>query len=230
MISTSNEPAWRGAHRTLAAAAAEELRRRILSGQYPGGSQLRQANLSRELGISRIPIREALVQLDAEGLVRILPHRGTFVSQLSVSDIGELFGLRALLEPRLLRASAPKLSADDFAALDEILTEYSAELGDRYVIRWGELNSALHGLLYKWAELPRTMSIVESLLRNTERHTCMQLVFTDGLERAETEHGEIVAMCRRRAFDEASALLGEHIRNAADTLIAYINAQSGTVE
>ena len=230
MNSSPDVPTWRGAHRTLAAAAADELRRRILSGQYPGGSQLRQANLSRELGISRIPIREALVQLDAEGLVRIVPHRGTFVAQLSVPEIEELFGLRALLEPRLLQASAPKLNANDFAALDEILSEYSSELRDRHVVRWGELNTTLHSLLYKWAEMPRTASIVASLLRNTERHTCMQLVFTDGLERAETEHAEIVALCRRRAFDEASALLAEHIRNAADTLVAYINAQSGVVE
>ena len=149
VTSSLGEPTWRSAHRTLAAAAAAELRRRILSGQYPGGSQLRQANLSRELGISRIPIREALVQLDAEGLVRIVPHRGTFVSQLSVPEIEELFGLRALLEPRLLLASAPKLNANDFAALDAILSEYSDELRDRHVVRWGELNSALHALLYK---------------------------------------------------------------------------------
>lgn len=230
MNTVPDGPNWLGAHRTLAAAAADELRRRILSGQYPGGCQLRQADLSHDFEISRIPIREALVQLDAEGLVRIVPHRGTFVAQLSVPEIAELFSLRALLEPRLLQASAPKLNSKDFAALDAILSEYSYELRDRHVVRWGELNSALHSLLYKWAELPRTASIVASLLRNTERHTCMQLVFTDGLERAETEHAEIVALCRRGAFEEASAFLAEHIRNVADTLIAYINTQSGVVE
>ena len=214
------------AHRTLAAAAAEEVRRRILSAKYPAGSQLRQHVLSHELGISRIPIREALVQLEAEGLVRIIPHRGAVVVELSVQDIEELFKLRALLEPSLLRAAAPRLTPQDFTALDAILSEYGAELRDQHVARWGELNTALHALLYARAEQPRTAAIVSSLLRGTERYTCMQLAFTGKFELAEQEHAEIVALCRRGALDDACALLAEHISNAGISLIAYIKAQS----
>jgi DNA-binding GntR family transcriptional regulator len=213
-------------HRTLASAAAEEMRRRILAGEYPGGHQLRQDALSRDLGISRIPLREALVQLESEGLVKIVPHRGAVVAELSVGEIEELFGLRALLEPRLLRASAPNLTAVDFAALEAILSEYSAELRSHRVARWGELNTALHALLYSRAEQPRTAAIVVSLLRNTERHTRMQLAFTDGLARAEAEHAEIVALCRRGEIEAAAALLAAHVRNAGETLVAYIRARS----
>jgi DNA-binding GntR family transcriptional regulator len=229
MTSRSDETSVLGGHRTLAAAAAEELRRRILSGQYAGGTRLNQASLSREIGISRIPLREAFVQLDVEGLIKIVPHHGALVVELSVSEIEELFALRALLEPRLLLASAPKLEMKDFIALEKILTEYSSELRNNHVVRWGELNTALHSLLYKRADLPRTATIVGSLLRNTERHTCMQLAFTDGLERAEAEHAKIVALCRKGAFDEACAVLEEHIRNAATTLVAYLNTKSTTL-
>lgn len=213
-------------HRTLAAAAADQMRRRILSGEYAGNSQLRQEALSRELGISRIPLREALVQLESEGLVKIVPHRGAVVAELSVGEIEELFGLRALLEPRLLRASAPNLTADDYGELDSILSEYSVELRRHRVARWGELNTALHALLYSRAELPRTAAIVSSLLRNAERYTRMQLAFTDGLRRAEWEHAQMVALCRSQDIDAAAATLEEHIRNAGASLVLYITARA----
>ena len=102
----------------MALAAADELRRRITNGDYPEGFQLKQDALAEDFGMSRIPIREALVQLESEGFVRILPHRGAQVSELSPAEIRELFELRALLEPRLLRLSGPRLTAEDYRALD----------------------------------------------------------------------------------------------------------------
>jgi DNA-binding GntR family transcriptional regulator len=110
-------------HRTRVEAAAEELRRRILDGEFPEGFQLRQDALAAEFGISRIPIREALFQLEAEGLVIIHPHRGAIVSALSAAEVEEIYELRALLEPRLLASSAPKLTPEDYRAIDAILDE-----------------------------------------------------------------------------------------------------------
>ncbi len=94
-------------HRTLSGALLEEIRQAILSGRYPAGSQLRQDALAETYGVSRIPIREALFQLEAEGLVRIVPQKGAIVSELSQAEIDDVFELRALLEPRLYRRSAP---------------------------------------------------------------------------------------------------------------------------
>src|SRR5687768_12544890 len=96
-------------HRTLSAAILDQLRKAILDGTYPAGAQLRQDALAETFGVSRIPIREALFQLDAEGLVRIVPQKGAVVSELSVDEIDDVFALRRLLEPRLLAASIPLL-------------------------------------------------------------------------------------------------------------------------
>src|SRR4051794_17273624 len=90
-------------HRTIASAVAGNLRERILDGDFKAGSPLRQDALASEFGVSRIPIREALMQLEAEGLVKIHPHRGAIISELSTEEVQELFALRALLEPRLLK-------------------------------------------------------------------------------------------------------------------------------
>ncbi|HTN98462.1 MAG TPA: GntR family transcriptional regulator, partial [Nordella sp.] len=117
-IKSETRPVGKGLHhRTIASAVVDALRRRILDGEFAAGAQLRQDSLAKEFGVSRIPIREALLQLDAEGLVKILPHRGAVVSELSVAEIKELFDLRALLEPRLLRLSAPHLTEKDYAEL-----------------------------------------------------------------------------------------------------------------
>ncbi|HEY7690641.1 MAG TPA: GntR family transcriptional regulator [Dongiaceae bacterium] len=205
-------------HRTRVEAAADELRRRILDGEFPEGFQLRQDALAAEFGISRIPIREALFQLEAEGLVNIHPHRGAIVSALSAAEVEEIYELRALLEPRLLASSAPKLTADDYRAIDAILDEYSAELRADHVGRWGELNTALHGLLYRHADQPRTAAIVAALLQNADRYTRMHISVTQGRERAEREHAGIVKLCRKGDVQSACALLEEHIRNAGKQL------------
>jgi DNA-binding GntR family transcriptional regulator len=214
------------ARRTVAQAAADEIRQRILDGRYMDGHQLRQDRLAEELGISRIPIREAFVLLEGEGLVRIVPHRGAVVASLSAEEIDELFQLRALLEPRLLRQSVPLLGERDFAELAVILDEYDLALRLGRTARWGELNSRLHSCLYKHASQPRTASIVNTLLQGTDRYTRMQLALTDGVNRAHREHTELVDLCRSGRVEQACALLGDHILNAGTALQAFIAEHS----
>jgi len=106
----------------------EALREKILRGEYPEGAPLRQDTLAAELGVSRIPVREALRQLEAEGLVTFVPHFGAVVSSLSLSEIKELFELRALLETDLLRRAIPRIREEDLDRADEILDQYDAAI------------------------------------------------------------------------------------------------------
>lgn len=100
-------------HKTVSAAVADSLRQQILNGDLPPGVQLRQDALAEEFGISRIPIREALLHLEASNLVKIMPHRGAVVSGLSLQEVEDIFQLRVQLEPQLLLLSAPHLSHDE---------------------------------------------------------------------------------------------------------------------
>jgi len=207
------------AHRTVAATAAEAIRRKIFEGQLKDGEPLRQDLLAAEFGISRTPVREALVQLEAEGLVKIEPHKGAVVAGASLAGIQETFELRELLEPILLERSAPRLTDEEFRAIDGVLNEYSAELRNQNVKRWGELNTRLHAMLYARAERPQTQAIVDKLLIASDRFTRLQLLLTDGLERAEREHAEIVTLCRRGDYRAAATALAQHIRAVKDALI-----------
>jgi DNA-binding GntR family transcriptional regulator len=210
-------------HRTISASVAEELRRRIVDGEFQAGFQLRQEALAVEFGISRIPVREALVQLEAEGLVKIHPHRGAIVSALSPEEVEELFELRALLEPRLLKASAPHLTEADYERLKGILQEYSSELHAMHVSRWGELNREFHMVLYQHAGQPRSVAIVANLLQECDRHTRLQLTLTDGRARAEAEHDQLLRLCAEGQIGSACKLLKTHIENAGKSLLKYLS-------
>jgi DNA-binding GntR family transcriptional regulator len=207
---------------TRAVACADAIRQRILDGSYAGGMQLRQDALAEELGVSRIPVREALVQLEAEGLIKIHPHRGAIVTEISAQEISELFEMRALLEPRLLELSAPNLSADDYTEIRAILKEYASELKGLHIDRWGALNTALHALLYRHAKRPRMEYTVQQLLAASDRYTRMQLYYTDGQERAEREHELIVDLCAQAQYTTAAELLRVHIVHSGEDLSRLI--------
>lgn len=209
-----------GIVRTVASQAAEEIRSRILTGEYEAGLPLRQEALANELKISRIPVREALLELEAEGLVRITPHKGAVVAEFSGEEIEELFELRAFLEPRLLAMSAPALTATDFEQLDLIQEEYSAHMRATNVANWGALNTRLHLLLYHHAKRPRMQAIVSGLLSNSDRYTRVYLSATGQLRRAELEHAQIIDLCRTGRFEEASRFLEMHIVEVGKALIA----------
>jgi len=222
--STLPKPAQKSLqHRTISASVAEELRRRIVDGEFQAGFQLRQEALAVEFGVSRIPVREALMQLEAEGLVKIHPHRGAIVSALSPSEVEELFALRALLEPRLLKASAPRLAEAEYGRLKDILQEYSSELHAMHVGRWGELNREFHMLLYQHAGQPRSLAIVANLLQECDRHTRLQLALTDGRAQAEAEHNELLRLCVSGDINAACKLLKAHIEGAGKSLLRYLN-------
>ncbi len=197
--------------RTLAAAIIDRLRQDILAGAYSPGTQLRQDALAAAYGVSRIPVREALLQLEAEGLVQIEPHKGAVVTPISREEIDDVFALRLLLEPRLLRASLPHLTAEDGEALGRIQHAFAAAIAAGDAGRWGELNAALHMAMYARARQPRTLAVVASLLQTSERYTRLQLATQDAWQRAEREHAALVGFCRAGDADGAVALLEQHI-------------------
>jgi len=220
-------------HKTIAAAVASELRRRIVSGSFAGGVQLRQDMLAREFDVSRVPVREALVQLESEGLVKIHAHRGAVVSAPSLDEIREVFELRELLEPRLLLESAPKLTAEDFEELQEIAARYVESRAAGDVASCAELNTEFHLGLYRHTGRSRTLSIVAGLLRDSERHTRLQLNYDENKDTAIADDARILALCSTQRYPEASEVMRLHIRAAAASFaesMALMNRDGPAVE
>lgn len=216
-------PAARRLRRTTTVeAAADELRRLILAGTFPAGHALRQDAVADALGTSRIPVREALRLLAAEGLVVIHPHRGAVVSTLSPAEIAELFDLRALLEPDLLRHAVPLQGAADHADAGRILASYAAAIAQRNVDAWGELNTEFHLALYRPAKRPQTLAVVRMLLANTDRYTRLQLALADGTARAQEEHAEMLLLCRTSDAAGAARLARRHVLGVKRDLLRLL--------
>jgi DNA-binding GntR family transcriptional regulator len=213
-------------HRTLSSAIVDRLRQEILDGRYAAGSQLRQDALAQAFEVSRIPVREALFQLEAEGFVRIVPHKGAIVSGLSLDEINDVFDLRKLLEPRLLASSVPALTARDFAAVADMETAFEEAMAARDIGRWGVLNADFHLALYARATQPRTLSIVAGLLQTSDRYTRLQLQRDSSIERAQAEHNELIRLCREARMKEAARLLVDHIELVRRDLVAFLNERA----
>ncbi|MGC2089609.1 MAG: GntR family transcriptional regulator [Candidatus Acidiferrales bacterium] len=207
---------------SLASAVADKLRGMIIHGDVQEGEQLRQDAIAADFQVSRIPVREALRQLEAEGLIKIVAHRGAVVSALSADEIEELFDIRALLECAVLKVSIPNLTEADFEKAESILETYEKALWMKEVGTWGRLNWQFHSTLYSRANRPHFMSIIKLLNNNGDRYTRLQLYLTQAFERAKQEHRALLELCRKREAAGASDLLEKHIHNAGSMLKEFV--------
>ncbi len=204
---------------SLTSAVADKLRDQIIRGEIPEGAQLRQDAIATQYQVSRIPVREALRQLDAEGLIAIVPNRGAVVPALSPDDIEELFSIRALLEPEVLKLSIPHLTEEDCSEAEAVLRKYVSELRrEDHLSAWGRLNWQFHSILYSRANQPRFLAIIRNVNNSGERYTRLQLYLTHGMKRANEEHHQMLELCRQRDVAAACKLLRQHIQYAGESL------------
>lgn len=217
-------------YKTRAQYVADDLRHRILSGEFKGGTQLRQDALAGDYEVSRIPVREALLILESEGLVEFYPHRGAFTTELSVTMIRELFDLRVLLETHLLQHAIPNMTTRMLDHAEAILREYDAALDSGSQIdNWSEYNFAFHKTLYSPSNLPEAMNLVTQLNTRSDRYIRMQLLYTQAIEKAEREHHALLELSRQGNVDEACDLLRRHILDACESIVSLLENQ-GQVE
>ena len=207
---------------TVVQMALDEIRDRIVRGIYPEGKPLRQDALAAELGVSRIPVREALRQLEAEGLVAFFADRGAIVASLSLAEIEEVFALRALIEADLLRKAIPHLHTEHLHRAGEILTAFNRALQDRDVGTYGTLNWEFHHTLYAQAGRPLTLAVAQRLHQNADRYTRVQLALTQGGSQARLEHRAILAAARRKDVQAACSMLRVHIIGAGARLLTFL--------
>jgi DNA-binding GntR family transcriptional regulator len=190
---------------------------------------LRQDALADELGVSRIPVREALRQLEAEGLVTFSPHRGAVVSSLSLEEIDELFQLRADIECELLRRAVPVMTTEQLDRANDVLDEFEDALQAGEATRWGPLNWHFHAALYAPANRNFTMGVLQKLHQHSDRYFRMQLLLANGGATADAEHRAIAAAVAEKDVSAACRLMRAHILGAGSSLVTLLQQQRGVV-
>lgn len=186
----------------------DALRNEILSGLLKGGEQLRQDALAARFGVSKIPVREALSRLEAEGLVAFSRNRGATVVDLSPPEVLELFDIRIALECRAIFLAVPDMTESDFALMSEILERYDRASDPQ---EWSELNQAFHDALYAPCDRPRLLGLVHSNLKNISRFLRVLISSAVGKEQPIDEHRVLLEACRRGEAEAAATLLEKHI-------------------
>lgn len=214
-------PGAQDAHASLPAFVAERLREAILSGAIPPDALLRQEDIAGRLGVSRPPVREALKQLEAEGLAQSRPRRGYVVAALDPADIAEIFEIRALFEERIGQAAARNRSDAD---IDAVTTEMAAmealpagaPEGGRH---FGDHNRRFHDRIHL-ASGRRVMSELLGVLGNrVERFIRLGGRIANSRDQVNREHRDIAAALREGDGDRLGLLLRLHVHDAGARLL-----------
>jgi DNA-binding GntR family transcriptional regulator len=209
--------------RTIQEIVAKALRDAIVTGRLKGGERLHQDGIASKLGVSRMPVREALRQLESEGLVVFTPHRRVSVADLSTDELREIYEIRIALELLALDLAVPRLSPKDLADLGAVL-DHMDRVTDPG--RWLDLNRTFHGMLYRASGRSRLCALIDSLRGNVERYL---RIFVSGVERrthAQTEHRRILRACRRRHSAEAKHALRQHLNGTVNQLEAFLRRRA----
>jgi DNA-binding GntR family transcriptional regulator len=223
-------------HQSLPESVYQWLRSAIFSGQFQPGQMLRQEEIARQLGVSRVPLREALQRLEGEGQVVLHPRRGYAVMELNLDEISEIFRMRMLIEERAALFSARNRTESDvrgvaalFREMEEIPLRDAGEIA-----QWSRINIGFHEALLAAARLPYIQRLAGSLRAVVEPYIRMEVSFTGGLDQAHAEHRAMVDAFADGDAKLLARLSREHCEHTAERLLKGLKermnrTQSGQV-
>ncbi|WP_070197607.1 GntR family transcriptional regulator [Streptomyces oceani] len=210
---------------TFSEATESVLRDMVLGGSLQPGERLNEVSLASSLGISRGPLREAIQRLVSEGLLTVISHRGAFVRTFSRPEIVELYELRGALELHAVRLACARATDAELEDLETMLADTADRMRDtdpaypqepdfhlRLVLLAGN-----QALMRSALEVQRQLSLARSM--SAQRPTRARA--------AVVEHGDLVAMLRRRDVEEATALMTRHLDHSMDSAIAALGLPGG---
>lgn len=206
---------------TTASDIADQMRLDLDAGAWAPGEALKQEELAERYSASRMPVREALLQLHAEGLIHMQPNRGAVVVQLDENDVIEIFDLRIQVETYLLTHAIPRHGAKSLARVAAI--QHQLEVEDSRS-GWLSGDKQFHACLYEPAEKPRAFGIASMLRAQVERYGLRVLRPASRRSEWATEHGDLIAAARRNDVAASIHVLEKHLRHTQTEVLKRIKA------
>ena len=200
----------------------ERLRSAILDGRLPPGTAVRQQELATLFGVSRMPVREALRQLEAQSLLTVEMHKGAVVAPLIGEDAVDTYALRILLESEALRQSIPLLDASDITSARGYIQQLENETRHAEI---GRLNRLLHMTLYSKASNRKLLRLIENELNEEERFLRFHLSSMGLGKLTQDDHNALVDAASDKLVDEAVAVLEQHLNSGARMIRNYLDMQ-----
>ncbi|MFD2262784.1 GntR family transcriptional regulator [Lacibacterium aquatile] len=194
----------------------------IIDGSLPAGTPLRQEDLATRFQVSRMPVREALRQLESQALVDFHPHRGAIVAELSAADSADVASIRVAVETAALSLSIPRLTEEDLNRAEELLAEMDSEPTEAL----GELNHRFHLTLMSRAGHPRLLTLVEQHLALADRYVRFLVAARGHQELSQDDHSELLAAARARDIPAACAIVTRHIEEGHRSLHDFLTQRT----
>lgn len=208
---------------TTADSVAAALRSALHQGRWAAGAPLRQEDLAAEFGVSRIPVREALSKLQAEGLVVVQPNRGAFVASLGAADVREIFDLRVLLECDALRHAISAHTPRSLRQLHALQAELDAEDDPNL---WLATDAAFHEVLYAPSGRARTLEMIAVLRASVTRLYRAHLSPDTRRKGWRDEHHTLLKAVAAGQVERALAALTRHLRQTEAVALAAVAGQA----
>lgn len=206
---------------TLHQRVVARLREAILKGELKPGERLVQEELAEAMGVSRMPIREAIRQLEKEGLVTVEAHKGAVVTPLTTEDIEEIYELRAMLESEAVHRSLPHLTAEDKRKLKELLDAMKQAAAKGETDRFVELNAEFHRLLRRGCRWRRAHRFLEMLWHGYPPHT--PHILHGQMDRSLQEHEGMLQAVEEGDADRLKEILRQHILRTGAALKKHLS-------
>lgn len=195
----------------------------ICCGRYRKGDRLIAEDIAGEIGMSRMPVREAFRRLDAQGLVTLRPNRGAIVSGLDIDELHEVFEMRSALEGLAVRVAVPHIGERQLAALERLLDEmddYRDESAE-----WVSRHRKFHEYLCSLSGRPRLLKQISALYSLIEAPMRLWLQHVDKPLSARQEHAVILDAIRAGNAEQAEAVVREHIEGTVPELIKFLQTE-----
>lgn len=210
---------------TLRKEIREYIQHQIASGRFKAGDRVVETQMAKELGVSQAPVREAILELAAMGLLEERPYSGSFVRRLTLEDIEDIYNTRAFLDEYAARRAAQRVTPEQLAEMEALLREMDqAENAHDFV----EKDIAFHGLVVDAAGSPALKRVWESL-RLVEWTGLSVGVTRNTLPELARQHWEIYRLLRRGADHTAGAYMFLHVKNFGDELKQYYQQTDGNI-
>ncbi len=214
-------------YKPLRDVVSETIREAIINGVLNPGERLMEIQLAEEMGVSRTPVREAIRKLELEGFVVMVPRRGTYVADLSIKDINEVFELRTALDVLAAGLAAERITDDELEELERLLVHIGEYIDDENREKIIEADSHFHDLLYKASRNDRLVGIINNLREQITRFRSTSINYPGRLKTTWAEHRMLLEAIAQRDGKLARKIAREHMENAEHTLLIDMNERRG---
>lgn len=213
---------------TAQEAVLTEIRSLIATGRMGPGEQIIQDALAVQLGVSRVPLREALKILEGEGQVTYVAHRGYFVALLSLADLLEVYRMREILEAEAVSIAIPLMTAEDIDRFEEAARDVEQASAAEDLTTMVQANRRFHATLFEACALPRMVRIIRQLWDATEVYRAVYYSEEPNRVRVLDEHRQMVQAVKTGDVEQTLMMLDIHRQHAIEALRPVLEANAAT--